>query len=186
MKINRRRLPSIGFIALLLTYGLAAAFFLWGFSQPDLDRVWYLHHELKIGRTYQIKKRDKKILLRAMARHRELARALLPSGEIGIVSENSDGWIATPVVTIIRTPESGAKNRLLFDIRTSKSLLPYSITIRGSDFDEKIAIHKQGKIGFDLPRVGATAEIITLRLEGRDFIADPSVLGVRIRFAHGG
>jgi hypothetical protein len=106
MRNNKRRLPSIGFVAVVATYTLTAAFFFWGFRTPDLDRIWSLHHKLKIGRVYDIKKRDRKMLLRAMVRHKELARSLLPSGEIGIISENSDGWIATPIVTILRTPQS--------------------------------------------------------------------------------
>jgi hypothetical protein len=41
-----RRLPSIGFVAVVLTYGSSVAFLAWGMTTPPLDRVWVLHHEL--------------------------------------------------------------------------------------------------------------------------------------------
>lgn len=185
MSSSRRRLPSVGFLAVGLTYTFAAAFFAWGFTTPDLDRIWFLHHELKIGSVYEIKKRDRKMLLEAMARYKDLARALLPSGEIGIISENSDGWIATPVVTILRTPQSHMTKRMRFDIRTSKTLLPYSIAIRGTAFKRKLEVRKQGYLDFQLPNVPQKPEIITVRLQERDFLADPSVLGIRIQFLNG-
>jgi hypothetical protein len=185
LKINRRRLPSIGFLAVGATYIFAVAFFVWGFKTPDLERIWFLHHELKIGRVYEIKKQDRKTMLRAMARYKNLARALLPSGEIGIISENSDGWIATPIVTILRTPESRPTKRLRFDIRTSKALLPYAIGIQGSNFKRKLKVKNQGYLNFRLPDVPQKPEIITVRLEERDFLADPSVLGIRIQFLNG-
>ena len=163
----------------------AVAFFVWGFTTPDLERIWFLHHELKIGRVYELKKSDRKMLLRAMARYKDLARALLPLGEIGIISENSYGWIATPVVTILRTPESRMTKRLRFDIHTSTALLPYSIAIRGTDFKRKLKVRNQGYLDFRLPDVPRKAEIITVRLEERDFLTDPSVLGVRIQFLNG-
>lgn len=185
MRISRRRLPSVGFLAVVTTYAFAAAFFAWGFTTPDLDRVWFLHHELKTGEVYDIKKRDKKMLLRAMARHKELARALLPSGEIGIISENSEGWIATPIVTILRTPESRTTRNIRFDIRTSKALLPYTIKIQGTAFSRKLEVKRQGYYDVQLRDVPLKPEIITVRLEDRDFLADPSVLGIRIQFLNG-
>lgn len=185
MGISRRRLPSIGFLAVSTTYAFAAAFFIWGFTTPDLDRIWFLHHELKIGRVYELKKRDRKMLLRATAQYKDLARALLPSGEIGILSENSDGWIATPVVTIMRTPQSRQTTRMRFDIRTSKALLPYAILIRGTDFKRRLEIRQQGYVDFPLPPVSQHPEVITVRLQERDFLADPSVLGIRIQFLQG-
>jgi len=172
-------------LAFAATYIFATAFFAWGFTTPDLERIWFLHHELKIGKVYELKKRDRKMLLRAMARYKELARALLPSGEIGIISENSDGWIATPVVTILRTPESRMTKRMRFDIHTSQALLPYAITIQGTNFKRKLEVRNQRYLDFRLPDVPQKPEIITVRLEERDFLADPSVLGVRIQFLHG-
>jgi hypothetical protein len=50
LRPGRRRRPSSGFVAVCATYVLAAAFLVWGFATPDLDRVWALHHELKIGK----------------------------------------------------------------------------------------------------------------------------------------
>ncbi|MBW1810988.1 MAG: hypothetical protein JRJ87_22555, partial [Deltaproteobacteria bacterium] len=105
-----RKYPSLGFIVICLTYAFTIGFFIWGISTPDLDRVWTIHHELKIGKMKKLKGNDRKILQASMQRHSYLARALLRNQQIGIISENSLGWIATPTVTILRTPKS--KNNL--------------------------------------------------------------------------
>ena len=105
--------PSLGFCLIVLTYLLTAGFFAWGLSTPPLDRVWQLHHQLKTGDLYALGRDDRELLEAAMARHPELAQALLSSGQIGIISAHRDGWIDTPEVSIVRTPRSLARSLVL-------------------------------------------------------------------------
>ena len=49
MSNELRKHPSIGFAAVCATYILVAVFFFWGFKTPDLDRVWTVHHLMKLG-----------------------------------------------------------------------------------------------------------------------------------------
>src|SRR5690606_27026162 len=121
-------------------YALSVAFFAWGLSTPPLDRIWQLHHELKIGRVYKLSKEDRTLLLDSMSRHPALANALLDAGEAGIISAHRDGWIDTPVVTIIRTPRSPAVLSLLFDIQTPPQYTPYEIEIDGSGWEREVDV----------------------------------------------
>src|SRR5262245_34008645 len=89
---RRRRRPTAGFVTVCLVYAAVGAFFAWGISTPDLDRVWTLHHELKSGRLGAPSARDRRVLTRSMERHPELAGALLREGEIGLISSNAEGW----------------------------------------------------------------------------------------------
>jgi hypothetical protein len=174
--------PSMGFSIVVLTYGLTVGFFAWGLSTPPLDRVWQLHHELKIGRIFKLEKENRKLLLSAMARHPALAAALLPSGQIGIISANRDGWVDTPHVTIVRTPRSTATVRIVLDIQTPPQHIPYEIEVDGTSWEQELTVEERGVMHIDLPPPPATPELVTLKLKGDELRADPSSLGVRVTF----
>jgi len=182
VKVSAGRWPSWGFLAVCATYSLVAAFFIWGFSTPDLDRVWALHHQLKIGKLDRLKAADRALLEDCMARHAELARDLMDGDDIGIVSANSDGWIATPTATILRTGKAGKYRALGLEIQTPRDLLPYRIEVRGRGWTKKLEVAEQGISEIDLPDPPETPEVIEVFMRGQSFEPDPSVLGVRLRF----
>jgi hypothetical protein len=174
--------PSIGFSLVVVTYALLVAFFAWGLSTPDLDRIWRLHHELKIGRVYKLSKEDRQLLLSAMAKHPALAAALLDSGEAGIISANRDGWIDTPHVTIIRTPRSPANLRLVALVATPPQYIPYEVEIDGKGWERELSVQERGLMTIELPPPPAQPEIVTFKIKGDELRADPASLGVRITF----
>jgi hypothetical protein len=184
MSIGR---PSIGFAMIVLTYGLCVAFFAWGLSTPPLDRVWWLHHELKIGSLYKLEREDRELLLSAMARHPALGNALLPSGQVGIISAHRDGWVDTPHVTIIRTPRSAKALRIVLDIQTPPQNIPYELEIDGlsaggTHWEKELQIQARGVTTVDLPAPPPLPELVTLKFKGQRLRADPSSLGVRVTF----
>jgi len=181
--------PSPGFIVVFIVYGLVAAFFSWGLSTPDLDRVWTLHHELKIGSMKRLKDRDRALLGECMARYPDLAKALLDGEKIGVISANTNGWIAAPTATVLRTPESEGRRILRLQVQTPKDLLPYIMVIQGNGaagtgwaWRKELEVDRQGFMDVVLPEPPATSEIVEVRLKGNGFKPDPSVLGVRIEF----
>lgn len=174
--------PSLGFSLVVATYALSVAFFAWGLSTPPLDRVWQLHHELKIGRVYKLSKDDRQLLLGAMTEHPALANALLDSGEAGIISANRDGWIDTPHVTIIRTPRSPAVLSLVLDVQTPPQYIPYEIEIDGSGWERELSVQARGPMKIELPPPPAVPELVTFKIKGDELRADPSSLAVRMTF----
>ncbi|MDJ0766753.1 MAG: hypothetical protein QNJ97_27520 [Myxococcota bacterium] len=181
MRRGQLKRPSLGFIAVVLTYGLVAVFFIWGFSTPDLDRIWQLHHLLKIGDVDCLKKEDRALVKNALQRHSRLALDLLDGVEIGILSAHMDGWIGTPCVTILRTAAAGSRT-IEMDIQTPEDLMPFEIRLTGEDWKEQYEVTSHGTLRAPLPNIKDTAEVIDLKLKGAAFEADPSVLGIRIRF----
>jgi hypothetical protein len=129
LKVSLPKRPSVGFMAVCLTYCLVVAFFLWGFSTPDLDRIWTLHHLLRTGELGRLTPEDREILSDAIVRHESLARVLLDGAEIGIESAHLDGWIATPCVTLLRTRQSGRFHSISMDVQTPQDLMPFSIVV---------------------------------------------------------
>jgi hypothetical protein len=179
MRVDR---PSLGFTLVIATYVLSIAFFAWGLSTPPLDRVWQLHHELKIGKIYKLSKEDRQLLLQAMAAHPSLAAAMLDSGQAGIVSSHRDGWIDTPHVTIIRTPRSPASLRLVLDVQTPDQYIPYEIEVDGNGWEKEAHVDARGSLSVELPPPPPQPEIVTLKIKGKELRADPSSIGVRVTF----
>ena len=179
---SRRILPSVGFVAVCLTYCLVVAFFVWGFFTPDLDRVWTLHHVLKTGDMTRLEPDDKKLLKDAMHRHERLTTALLGGDDIGIISAHTEGWIATQCVTILRTTKSKKFRTIFIDAQTPKDLLPFSIRIEGGSWKEKLDIEEHGRYQVSIPEIAGVPEIIEIKLKGRDFGADPSAIGIHMGF----
>jgi hypothetical protein len=174
--------PSLGFSFVIATYALSVAFFAWGLSTPPLDRVWQLHHELKIGRVYKLSKDDRRLLVESMREHPALASALLGAGQVGIISAHRDGWIDTPHVTIVRTPRSPAQLRLLLDIQTPPQYMPYEIEIDGSGWERQLEVQARGPLALELPAPPAEPELISLKIKGDELRADPTSIGVRLTF----
>jgi hypothetical protein len=179
MRLER---PSLGFTLVIATYVLSIAFFAWGLSTPPLDRVWQLHHELKIGSVYKLSKEDRQLLLTAMAAHPSLAAAMLDSGQAGIVSSHRDGWIDTPHVTIIRTPRSPASLRLVLDVQTPSQYIPYDVEVEGNGWEKETRVQARGTLTLELPPPPPQPELITLKIKGKELRADPSSIGVRVTF----
>lgn len=182
MRVSAGRWPSRGFVAVCAAYLLVAAFFAWGFSTPDLDRVWTLHHELKIGRLSKLRAADRVLLEECMARHPRLARELLNGDEIGIISAHGDGWLATPTATVLRTAQAQEYRSLALEVQTPRDLLPFRIVVKGNGWEKQQEVDQQGQFEIDLPPVPETPEVIEVRMRGRAFEPDPSILGVRVRF----
>ena len=174
--------PSLGFCLMVLTYSLSVAFFAWGLGTPPLDRIWQMHHELKTGRLYALERPDRELLSSALIRHPALGEALLPAGQIGIISANRDGWIDTPVVSMVRTPRAQSGQRLVLDVQTPPQHLPYRLRLEGPGWQEERQVQARGVLSLDLPPPPAQAELLTLTLEGTGLRADPSSLGVRVTF----
>jgi hypothetical protein len=163
-------------------YGAVAAFFSWGLSTPDLDRVWTLHHELKSGRIGAPNAKDREVLTRSMAAHPELASALLRDDtEIGLISANMEGWLGSAEATIVRTPTAAASNVQL-EIASPDALLPITVELDGPGLKEKRELTTRGLHTIALPKAKGSPELIVLRLRGQAERAEPSVLGVRVSF----
>jgi hypothetical protein len=178
---RRRRRPTAGFVTVCLVYAALAAFFGWGMTTPDLDRVWTLHHQLKSGRRGAPSAHDRRVLVRSMERHPELAGALLRDAGIGLISSNSEGWIATSEATILRTKRSQAR-AVELEIASPDALLPIQVELEGQSWRESKQLTARGMHSIALPTLAGSSGLIVLRLKGRAAHADPSVLGVRVFF----
>jgi hypothetical protein len=178
-----RKMPSAGFVAIVLTHLGLAAFLAWGFRQPPLERVWELHHELKIGKVGKLKEKDHALLDAALVRHHELAEALLERGSIGLISAHENGWLETSAATVLRTSASTHPCQLVLDVKIPEDALPMGVEVSGPGWNEKRSIKRQGLSELTLPKPSGQPEIITLEVSPQGADEDVITLGVRVTFS---
>lgn len=175
------RAPSLGFVLVCAVYVGSAAFLGWGFRAPELDRIWTLDHELKIGRVWNLSNDDKSVLRRGLIDYPGLAEALLSDTAVGIVSAHRDGWVETPEVTVVRLPTASTRYVMELDIQTPAKHLPMRITVKGDSWKQKLEATAPGPLLVSLP-AAPNPEFFTVDFKGKDLRADPSILRTRITF----
>jgi hypothetical protein len=176
------KLPSVGFVAIVVIHLAAVVFLVWGFMTPRLDRVWQLHHELKIGDIAKLKSDDQVLLEGALRDYPTLAKALISRGDIGVVSANRNGWIETPFVTLIRTGDAKTQE-LLLNIETSPEHLPFRIEFEGPNWKQDVEITERKEYRLAIPPSSGVAEVISGNVKGKRFKNDPAILGIQVHFA---
>lgn len=179
-RTGRSPWPTLGFVCLVASIALTVAFFSWGFRQPDLDRIWTIHHQLKIGAISELAPKDQALLERNMRKYPALASALLGGREIGLVSaHNWQGWLEVPHATILRTPKSSDCNLLQLAIHTDAKLMPFQLKVQGAAWTERREVTTSGPLSINLPKP-TSSELVLIRFEGQEFPADPSRIGVKL------
>lgn len=175
------RRPSIGFVLFVLIHVAAVGFLVWGFSTPRLDRIWTLHHQLKIGDVSKLDNEAQTLLEGTLIDHPTLARALISRGDIGVISANRNGWIETPFVTLVRTGDSKT-TELLLNIETSPEHLPFKVELESKTWKHVVEVTERKEYVVQLPPPSGKAEVILGNVKGKRFKNDPSILGIQIHF----
>lgn len=180
---KRTRLPSAGFCALSGVHVGLLAFLIWGLTKPPLERVWELHHELKIGRVGRLETPDAELLSSALRRHPRLAAALLDKEPLGLVSAHSAGWLETAEATVLRSVDAADPCKMELEVRMPNEAFPVSIEVAAQGWGERVVMQDSGATWLALPKGSGAAEIISLIVRTRTPRQDGETLGVRAGFA---
>ncbi|HUT78413.1 MAG TPA: hypothetical protein VM285_12035 [Polyangia bacterium] len=164
MSVSSGRFPSAGFVALCATLAAAAAFFAWGLRTPPLERVWTIHHELKIGRMDRLAQGDRRLLEEQLALHAGLGPDLLDGAWFGLISAHRDGWIAGARATLLRTAKSAGVRALELDVQAPDEALPIAITVRGTSWSKRLDVKEHGPVSVELPPPGGGTEIVEVEI----------------------
>ena len=176
------KLPSLGFCALVVVHLALVLFLAWGFKKPPLERVWELHHELKIGEIGKLKSKDRTLLSAELHKYGELADALLSEGDIGVISAHTYGWLETPEATIIRSAAASGACDINFEVSMPEEALPLAVKLTASDWSKELSIKQQGLTSFHLPKTANAPEVIDLEVTASGAHDEVATLGVRVSF----
>lgn len=75
-----------GFLLIVISYSFSFVFFSWGFSKPDLERVWEIYHEVKIGKIKSLTEKDKLILTKNLKKHSSLEEEFLKNKKFKFIN----------------------------------------------------------------------------------------------------
>jgi len=81
MRIPYQYRPSPGFIILALSWIFVALFFLWGYSEPDLDVAWRVRHRLRGVESVNVTPGEAEAIRRVTEKHPELRLEVTPEGK---------------------------------------------------------------------------------------------------------
>ena len=115
--------------ALLIGSGL---FFAWGLSAPDLERVWRLHLDLKIGDRPALTASERRLFQDVLTRHPQLAR-MVEDEAAGILSRHRQGRVDHDYAYLLKTRPEQA--RLLDEVCTGPMFSEDELREAGA-FDE--------------------------------------------------
>src|SRR5690606_29639913 len=133
------------------------------------------------GDVAKLKHEDHELLVGALRDYPTLAQALIPRGDIGVISANRNGWLETPFVTLVRTGDAKTQE-LLVNIETSPEHLPFRIEFEGSNWRQDLEVTELKEYRVALPPSTGVAELISGNVKGKRFKNDPSILGIQVHF----
>jgi|SRR5690606_3800320 len=175
------KLPSVGFVAVLLVHAVLVAFLFWGFAQPPLDRVWELSHELRIGRFGTLAPSDLALLRSTLARHPRLADAILSRDDIAIISANSRGWLETPDATLLVSAKATGPCSMSIAARLEPIAFPLRVEISGAGWSRQLEVPDARGAELTFPKAGPNAEVVEVRFSGKAAARAGVHLGPRCR-----
>jgi len=181
-RLEPTKLPSFGFVAVVLVHVALVAFLGWGFVQPPLDRVWELSHALKIGKISRLAPRDHSLLQAALERHPGLTESLLSEGKVGLVSAHNRGWIETKTATVLVSAEAEEPCSMQIEARLPESAFPLGVEASGAGWQKQLALAKAGTLELPLPRNGRVPEIVELGFSAKDASLSGRVFGLHLSF----
>lgn len=181
-RLRPTKLPSLGFVLVVLVHIGLVAFLAWGFVQPPLDRVWELSHALKIGKLGRLAPRDHGLLQAALERHPGLTESLLSEGKIGIVSAHSRGWIETSTATVLVSAAAKAPCSMQIDARLPESAFPLGVEVSGTGWRERLTVSKAGSLNFPFPQKGPVPDIVEVRFSAKDASLNARSVGLHLGF----
>lgn len=156
-----------GFLLILISYSISILFFSWGFSKPELERVWEIYHEFKTDKINTLSENDRIILSKNFIKYSDLKNEFLKEKEIAILNFNVNGLIKNKnSVTILRKDNNKTIDLIRIKLN-DKNLQDVTVTIKGTlgkgykwEWNQN-GLLKKDIIDFKLPDINST-EIIEI------------------------
>lgn len=167
-RVTGGKLPSLGFVAVLLVHLGLVVFLAWGFTRPPLDHVWELHHALKLGKVGSLDSNDRALLLAAMSRHPRLAESLLSEANFGLLSANDKGWLEAPTAVVLKSADAPAPCVMRIEARLPEQAFPVDVDVSGAGFSRRLTLPQAGSTELTFPSGRHVAELFEVKTSLKD------------------
>ncbi len=153
--------PSIGFLLLVSSYSLLVATLAWGFSVPELERVWVIMQGMQRSQFRGLHAEEERTLKLALSHYPTLARAFIGRSPIGFAEPTQEGWASLAQLHMIRGPLSQANISLDMECEAPASDYPVTVLIDRAEGRQNLRFtesgHQKVEIGLGTP---STPELI--------------------------
>lgn len=148
--------PSVGFVFVALSYTLLAATLAWGFSTPELDRVWRIMQSMQRLDFVEITSKDVQILKTALQHYPALPRAFIGRAPIGFVEPTRAGWMTHSRSHVITSAQPQHKLALNVECRAPANAFPVNVVFERDGVRQEIQFSTSGRQHVDLPLASPT------------------------------
>jgi hypothetical protein len=143
--------PSAGFLLVAFSYTLLVVTLAWGFSTPELDRVWRIMQSMQRRDFTEIAPKDVQILKTALQHYPALPRAFIGRAPIGFVEPTRAGWMSHPRPHLLTSTHSQHKLALNVECRAPANAFPVSVVLERESARQEIRFSTSGLQHVDLP-----------------------------------
>ena len=148
----QRYRPSLGFGLLLASWASLAGLLGWGFSPPELDRVWWVVQRMKLDDFSGLTEAEAELITRAVQRRPELAAAFAGgSRPVGVVEPTQQGWTSLRHFHVVVHTQPPAPLRVSVECRGPAAAFPATVSFAADAFRQRIECPQAGRHSFDLP-----------------------------------
>ena len=99
-KLGRR--PSVGFVFLVSAHLLLISLLAWGYTTPELDRVWLIQQGMHRDNFDGLSAPDVQTIKTALRHYPDLPRAFIGRAPFGFVEPAEDGWVSAGIFVFQR------------------------------------------------------------------------------------
>ncbi len=93
MKWRLRQRPSVGFVFLVSSHLLLISMLAWGYTKPELDKVWLITQRMQRDSFNGLSALDMQTIRTALLHYPDLPRAFIGRAPFGFVEPTDDGWV---------------------------------------------------------------------------------------------
>ena len=124
-KLGRR--PSVGFVFLVSAHLLLISILAWGYTTPELDRVWLIQQGMHRDNFDGLSASDVQTIRTALRHYPGLPRAFIGHAPFGFVEPAEDGWVKLRQPHLITDGNIHGTISMVVDCRAPQMAFPVTV-----------------------------------------------------------
>ena len=120
--------PSLGFVFLVASHLLLISMLAWGYTKPELDRVWLALQRMQRYNFNGLSVPDAQTIRTSLEHYPELKRVLIGNAHLGFVEPTQDGWVRLPLAHLITDGSLSGTVPMNVECRAPRSAYPVTVS----------------------------------------------------------
>lgn len=142
--------PSIGFVLLVSSYSLLIATLAWGFSVPELERVWVTMQGTQRTQFRGLSPDEENTLTLGLSHYPTLVRAFIGRATIGFAEPTRDGWVTLARSHIVRGSLSQPAFTLDIECNAPTDEYPVTVTLERAEGHQSLRFTENARQSIEI------------------------------------